>query len=48
MQSAVKQNDERAWNAAKITQTSQQANKPGIADALEILKYLAGMSSLVK
>jgi len=48
MKSAVAVTDERAWNAALITPASKKENKPMIGDAMEILKKLARMDSLVK
>jgi hypothetical protein len=39
--------DETARNHSLILPASQDANKPSINDVLEILKKLAGLSSLV-
>jgi len=49
MKGAIKDGgkDSRAWNAALITPQSKKAGRPGIGDALEILKKLAGMKSLI-
>jgi hypothetical protein len=41
------QNNPEGWHAAKITPESQAVNRPSINDVLEILKYLAGLTTLV-
>jgi len=49
MKNAIRNGGENsaAWHASLITPASKTAGKPAVADALEILKWLAKMKSLL-